>query len=92
MERFFELVKYLVLSIVQGIGEVLPISSSGHLLLVRTLLGIEEEGIAIELILHLASLVALFIYYRKTIFSLIKGFFKYIFCKDIVLWRYKRSA
>lgn len=82
MERLIELIKYLILSIVQGIGEVLPISSSGHSLLVRNVLGIEEGGVAIELTLHFASLLALFVYYRRTIFSLIKGCFGYAFYKD----------
>lgn len=82
MEKLIELLKYLVLSIVQGIGEVLPISSSGHLLLIRNILTVDEAGLKIELILHLASLLALFVYYRKTISSLIYGGFKYFSSKD----------
>lgn len=82
MNKIIELVKYIFLSIIQGVGEVLPISSSGHLMIARKLLGINSEGIALELILHLASLVALFIYYRKTITSLMKGFFYYVFKKE----------
>ncbi len=82
MERFIELLKYLLLALVQGVGEVLPISSSGHLLIFRKLLGIDVEGITIEVILHLASLFALFIYYRKTIFTLIKGNCLYLFKKE----------
>lgn len=81
MERFIELMKYIFLSIIQGVGEVLPISSSGHLLVFRKLFGVESKGVSVELILHLASLVALFIYYRKTIFSLIKGNVNYVFKK-----------
>jgi len=82
MGRVVELVKYIILALVQGIGEVLPISSSGHLLLIRNLLGIDSQGISVELFLHLASLLALFIYYRKTIFSLFKGVIKYVFYKN----------
>ena len=82
MDKLIELVKYIVLAIVQGVGEILPISSSGHLLLVRKLLNIDVEGIGIELILHLASLIALFIFYRKVIVNLIKGTYKYIIKKD----------
>lgn len=82
LDRIIELLKYLILAIVQGVGEILPISSSGHLVIVRNLLGIEGEGVSIELALHLASLVALFIYYRKTIFSLFKGCFRFIKWKD----------
>lgn len=82
MEKVIELIKYVILSIVQGVGEVLPISSSGHLIVVRNLFGIEEEGIGIELVLHLASLLALFIYYRKTIVSLMRGSLRYLIKKD----------
>ena len=82
MERLIKLIEYIVLAIVQGVGEVLPISSSGHLLVIRNLFNIEGEGIAIELVLHLSSLLALFIYYRKTIFSLVKGNINYILKKD----------
>lgn len=80
--KIIELLKYIFLSVIQGVGEILPISSSGHLILFRKILNINTEGFAVELILHVASLVALFIYYRKLIFRLIKGFFKYLFIKD----------
>lgn len=82
MERVIELVKYIILSIVQGIGEVLPISSSGHLLLVRKIFKLGGEELSLEIFLHLASLLALFIYYRKIILELVKGFFLYVFKKD----------
>lgn len=82
MGKFIELLKYVLLAFIQGIGEVLPISSSGHLILCRRLLGIVSTGLSIELVLHLASLLALFIYYRNVIFGLIKGTIKYIFYKN----------
>lgn len=83
MDKIIELLKYIILSVVQGVGEVLPISSSGHLILVRKLIGVGDGNVSIELVLHLASLIALFVYYRRTIFSLITGFFKYVFYKNI---------
>lgn len=82
MEKIITLMKYIFLAIVQGIGEILPISSSGHLLLFRKLFKIEIEGMAIELILHLASLLALFIFYRVLILKLIKGSYKFLFKKN----------
>ncbi len=85
--KIIELLKYIFLSIIQGVGEILPISSSGHLLLFRKILNIEMEGFAVELVLHLASLLALFIYYRKIIKELFIGFFKYLFLKDKVYRR-----
>ena len=68
MEKVIELIKYFILSIVQGVGEILPISSSGHLAIFKSFLGVNEDGLGIELMLHLASLFALFLYYRKTIY------------------------
>ena len=85
--KIIELLKYIFLSIIQGIGEILPISSSGHLLLFRKILNIEIEGFAIELVLHVASLLALFIYYKKTIFNLVKGFFRYFIKKDSTFYK-----
>lgn len=81
MEKFIKLIKCLVLSVVQGVGEVLPISSSGHLLLVRNIMEV-DGGVGLEIVLHVASLFALFIYYRRVIFSVIKGCFFYVFRKQ----------
>lgn len=80
--KLIELLKYICLSVIQGVGEILPISSSGHLLLFRKILNIEMQGFTIELVLHLASLLALFIYYKNTIFELIRGFCNYLFKKE----------
>lgn len=73
---------YLLLGLIQGIAEVLPISSSGHLVLVGNLLGVEEQNLTFEVFLHLASLLAIFIYLRKPIIQLIKGTWNYLFHKD----------
>lgn len=85
--KFIELLKYIFLSIIQGVGEILPISSSGHLLLFRKLLNINIEGVSLEITLHIASLVALFIYYKRTILDLIKGFIGYVLKKDKIYVR-----
>lgn len=62
----------LVISIVQGITEFLPISSSGHLVLTYNLFGIKGETLLLSIILHLATLISVIIYYRKEIWALIK--------------------
>lgn len=60
-----------IIGLVQGLTEFLPVSSSGHLILVSQLLGI-TPSLATELIFHLATLAAVLIFYRKTILSLLK--------------------
>lgn len=68
---------YLILGIVQGITEPLPVSSSGHLVLAKALFGIETEGGALfELVVHAGSLIAVLYFYKKDFFSLFNGFFK----------------
>jgi undecaprenyl-diphosphatase len=77
------LLKYLLLGLVQGIAEILPISSSGHLALLQYLLEINaDQEATFAIFLHLASLVALVIFFWKTIIRVIGGFFLFIFKKD----------
>ena len=80
-ERLIEILKYLLVGLVQGVGEILPISSSGHLVIVQNLLNIKQENLTVEVMLHIASLIALLFYFRKQLYDLICGFFGYIFKK-----------
>lgn len=57
--------------LVQGLTEFLPVSSSGHLILVATLLGVEEPGLATTTVLHLGTLVAIGAYYRSDLRRLV---------------------
>ena len=67
----------LLLGLVQGITEFLPVSSSGHLVMFQTLLGVEEEGgLVFEVAVHVATLLAIVIFYRQKILSLIVGLFQ----------------
>ncbi len=66
----------IVLGIVQGIAEFLPISSSGHLVLFQTFLGIEQPSFFYDVLLHVATLVPIFIVFRKDILELIKNPFQ----------------
>ncbi len=63
----------LVLGITQGVGEFLPISSSGHLLLVRRLFKFGSPSLQFDLFLHLATLLVIIIYYRQKISLLLRG-------------------
>lgn len=61
----------IFLGIVQGITEFLPISSSGHLVLIERIFGINSDLVFLNVLLHCATLLAVIIYYRKTLLYLI---------------------
>ena len=63
----------LVLGAVQGLTEFVPISSSGHLVLVPAALGWDEPGLAFDVLLHVASLVALVFYFRADLAQMARG-------------------
>ncbi len=69
----------LLLGVLQGIAEFLPISSSGHLQLVQKLFGLEDVPLLYDVFLHLATLLAVFIFFRKKIWELLCSFFRLIF-------------
>jgi undecaprenyl-diphosphatase len=59
------LYQVIVLSIVQGVTELLPVSSSGHLFLTSWLLGWKDEGLAFDIALHLGTLAAVVVYFFR---------------------------
>lgn len=63
----------IILGAVQGATEFLPISSSGHLKLGATLLGIQEPTLLFDITLHVGSLIAVCLVYYKTVLELITG-------------------
>lgn len=73
------IIKYIFLGFVQGITEPIPVSSSGHLVIVREFFGIEAQGLSFEIFLNTASLIAILIVYRKDIISIIQNLWRYIF-------------
>ena len=73
------IIEAVILGIIQGFTEFLPVSSSGHLALTRALTGIDIEGdflMAFDVLLHVATLIPVSIIFRKTIFNLIKNPFQ----------------
>ncbi len=69
---------YMILGIVQGLTEALPISSSGHLVIFQDLLGIKIEGISFEAFINFGSTITIIYFFRNYIVDLFKGFFGYI--------------
>ncbi|WYV02020.1 undecaprenyl-diphosphate phosphatase [Oceanobacillus sp. FSL H7-0719] len=76
------IIQYLVLGLVQGVTEPIPISSSGHLIIFRHLFGIEAKGLSFEIFVNFASLLAVFIIYKDDIIRLIKNTYLFIFKRD----------
>jgi undecaprenyl-diphosphatase len=77
-------IEAMLLGAVQGLTEFLPISSSGHLVLVRELLGINKNGaLAFDAVLHFATALAVLVYFRWEIWRLLKSTIKLILRKKV---------
>jgi undecaprenyl-diphosphatase len=63
-------VQVFVLAVLQGLVEFLPISSSGHLILVPALLGWPDQGLGFDIAVHIGSLSAIMIYFRHDLLNL----------------------
>jgi len=69
----------IILGIVQGLTEFLPVSSSGHLILIPSIFNYEDQGLAMDAILHLGTLLAIIIYFRLDLARLVQSLFN---CKN----------
>jgi undecaprenyl-diphosphatase len=67
------MIEIFLLSIIQGITEFLPISSSSHLILISNFINFEKQGLSIDVSLHIGSFLAVVIYFRKDILNFIKN-------------------
>ncbi len=68
-----EWLQALVLGVVQGLTEFIPVSSSGHLVLVPALAGWERHGLAFDVALHVGTLLALLFYYRHDLWEMLQA-------------------
>lgn len=68
-----DLLQTVVLAILQGLTEFLPISSSAHLILIPKLLGWPDQGLAFDVAVHVGSLAAVLVYFKSDVLDLIKG-------------------
>lgn len=72
-----EIIKYIFLGIVQGFTEPLPISSSGHVFILKQLFDLGNTDLNFEIIVNFGSLLAILLIYKDDIIRLIKNFFLY---------------
>lgn len=66
----------ILLSVLQGMTEFLPVSSSGHLILFSKFTVFPDQGMAMDVAVHLGSIFAVLIYFGKTVWEIIRGMFK----------------
>lgn len=75
-------IQILILSLVQGMTEFLPISSSAHLIFVPKFFGWEDQGLAFDVAVHLGTLTAVLVYFNKDLALMIKDFFKSFYTRQ----------
>ena len=68
-----QMLQILILSLVQGLTEFLPISSSGHLILVPLLTGWDDQGLAIDVAAHVGTLLAVLVYFWRDVLRMLLG-------------------
>ncbi len=74
----------IILGLVQGLTEFLPVSSSGHLAIGREMLGVEgASDLRFEIVVHVATVLATVLVFRKQIWALLKGFFSFRKCDEM---------
>ena len=66
-------IEFLILSIIQGVSEFLPVSSVAHLVLISKYYSFNNQNLLIDICLHLGSLLAIIFYFRNDLFNLIKN-------------------
>ncbi|MFH2098812.1 MAG: undecaprenyl-diphosphate phosphatase, partial [Pseudomonadota bacterium] len=68
----------LILGVVQGLAEFLPVSSSGHLVLAQHLLGMREPELLFDVAVHAGTLLAVLVVFKAAIFEAVGGFFWFL--------------
>lgn len=64
----------IILGVVQGLTEFIPVSSSGHLVIVPYLAGWPDPGLAFDVALHLGTALAVIVYFRRELLAMVRGF------------------
>ncbi|HDK38464.1 MAG TPA: undecaprenyl-diphosphate phosphatase [Thiolapillus brandeum] len=71
-----DLIQIILLALIQGFTEFLPISSSAHLILAPYVFGYSDQGLAFDLAVHLGTLLAVILYFRREILLMLHDWFK----------------
>lgn len=71
-----EIIQAVILGVIQGLTEFLPVSSSGHLMLVQRIFGVAEPSLTMTILLHLGTLVAVFVVFWRDWWAMLKNPFK----------------
>ena len=80
MEQIIEVIKYVLLGLVQGVTEIFPVSSSGHLAIFTHIFDMPQANFPLVLILtNTGSFLAIGLYFRQDVWQLIKGSASYLF-------------
>ncbi|MBI4982442.1 MAG: undecaprenyl-diphosphate phosphatase [Candidatus Omnitrophica bacterium] len=66
------MIKFILLGIIQGLTEFLPVSSSGHLVVVQKIMGMQTEAVAVSVVLHLGTVLSLLVFFFKDILKLFR--------------------
>jgi len=69
----------IILGAVQGLTEFLPVSSSGHLVLFQSFLGIQESMLAFDVAVHWGTLLAILVYFGRDVWAMAWQFFAFLF-------------
>ena len=78
-----DLIQIIVLAVVQGLTEFLPVSSSAHLILVPKLTGWADQGLAFDVAVHVGTLIAVMYYFRNDIYRMITAWFRSVFKREL---------
>lgn len=81
-ESFILLLKYIFFGFVQGFTEPIPISSSGHLVIVQNLFNLKLSNLSFEILVNFGSLIAVLVIYRRDILRLIQNGLHFIITKE----------
>ena len=81
------LLEAIILGIVQGLTEFLPVSSSGHIEIAKVLLGnSQEQSLLMTIVLHAATALSTIFVFREDIKEIVRGLFQFTWNKDCLLY------